>query len=260
MAAAGTETSLAAAREAGIKPGDGYGLTVIIPTKDRPLLLRQTVKTVLAQSVLPLQVVIIDQSREPAARAPLAASATRHPSVELVYLHAPEIPSAAAARNRAMSVARGTIWLFLDDDVILEPGFTAALVASYRQQPRAAGISGVITNYAPPKRLVRCWQGAFYRGPFADDRQPVYWHAHLAGAQPLLIPVSRLGAGLMSFWPAALAKCALIPAWSGPQREKMWIFAFGSAARNAFSLPLAHACAISALPSGNVSRHCGRRD
>lgn len=181
-----------------------YALSVLIPTKDRAQLLLQTVASLLAQRLPPGQIVIVDQSQEPAARTAIRDRAGRQPATELVYVHAPQVNGAAAARNRAMSLARGAIWLFLDDDVILEPDFTAALVASYRRQPQAAGISGIITNYAPARRAVRLWQSVFFRGPFADDRQPIYRRAGSLGPGAPLIPVSRLGAGLMSFWASAI--------------------------------------------------------
>jgi GT2 family glycosyltransferase len=60
------------------------------------------------------------------------------------------------------------------------------------------GVSGVVTNYARPPRLSRLWNRVFLRGPFFDDRQPVYWQAErLRNSGP--IRVSRLGGGLMSF-------------------------------------------------------------
>lgn len=191
-------------RAESVSSAPAESLTVMIPTKDRARLLLQTVDSLLAQTLPPQQVVIVDQSPYPAARAAILDRAGRQPGMELVYLHAPEITGAAEARNRAMSAARGAIWLFLDDDVILEPDFTAALAASYRGQPQAAGISGIITNYTPSRWAVRVWQGVFFRGPFADDRQRIYRQAdRLSPAAPLL-PVSRLGAGLMSFRASAI--------------------------------------------------------
>ncbi|MGH9491299.1 MAG: glycosyltransferase family 2 protein [Terriglobales bacterium] len=174
-------------------------LSVIIPSKNRALLLWQTVDSLLAQVILPDQIIVVDQSCQPAARDRVLACARRCPHLALNYLHAPEVSGAAAARNRGMSLATGAIWLFLDDDVILEPRFTAELLQAYRRQPDATGISGIITNYARPGRLLRLWQQVFFRGSFADDRQRVYWQAADFGAGAALVPVSRLGAGLMSF-------------------------------------------------------------
>jgi GT2 family glycosyltransferase len=116
----------------------------------------------------------------------------------LEYIHDPSIPGLAAARNRAMAVADGDIWLFLDDDVCLEPDFIEQLLAVYRNHPEAAGLSGIITNYTPPPLAYRLWSRFFMRGPFHDERQPIYWNAErLRGSPP--IRVQRFGGGLMSF-------------------------------------------------------------
>ncbi len=66
-----------------------------------------------------------------------------------------------------------------------------------------AGISGVVTNYSSPPWQLRLWSAIFLRGPFRDDRRPVYWLANACGdAGP--VQVSRLGGGLMSFRPNAI--------------------------------------------------------
>ncbi len=83
----------------------------------------------------------------------------------LRYCRAPALRGLAAARNRAMEMAAGDIWLFLDDDVVLEPDYLAALLRAYAAHPEAAGISGVITNYRRPGIAYRAW-----RAGLADAR------------------------------------------------------------------------------------------
>lgn len=199
--AAATTAVMAAA---GVRAQTAESLSVMIPSKDRALLLGQTVASLLAEVIVPDQIIIVDQSCHPAARDRVFAHARRRPHLSLNYLHAPEVSGAATARNCGMSLATGTVWLFLDDDVILEPRFTAELLQAYLRQPDATGISGIITNYARPGRLLRLWQQVFFRGSFADDRQQVYWQAADFDAGAPLVPVSRLGTGLMSFRPKAI--------------------------------------------------------
>ena len=189
-------------------------LSTIIASKHRAPWLLATVESLLAQSRLPTQIIIVDQSAVPDARAAVCARAARVPHLRLDYLHAPALNGGAAARNRGMELAEGAIWLFLDDDVRLEPDFIAALVAAYRRLPQATGISGIITNYTAPPWPMRLWSQLFCLGPFADDRQPVYWRAAaLRDAPPLA--ASRLGAGLMSFRASALAAVRFDPRLTG---------------------------------------------
>lgn len=178
-------------------------VAVVIPTKNRPSDLDAALGSILAQSVLPNQIILIDQSTgcdsERLARSRMAkASEHVRESVELCYVHDISLSGASAARNRAFEEFRSRIVLFLDDDVVLEGDFIEELVRAYEMYPQASGISGIITNYAPPARSARYRAAIFERGPFHDDRQPVYWKAELLkDSEP--IRVTRFGGGLMSF-------------------------------------------------------------
>ncbi len=97
-----------------------------------------------------------------------------------------------------MDLAKGDVWLFLDDDIEMEPDFIEQLLITYQQYPEAAGVSGIITNYHRPGAGFRLWSRCFVRGPFRDERQPLYWKAaELREAAP--IQVTRFTGALMSF-------------------------------------------------------------
>lgn len=177
-------------------------VSVLIPTKDRPACLQRAVELVLTQTVLPSQIVIVDQSVSDESRrrieALFAACSPSSKSVRLCYIHAPTIPGAAVARNRAMAEADGLIWLFLDDDMEPEDDFIEQLLAVYARWPSVGGVSGIITNYVKPSLAFRIWALMFLRGPFHDERQPLYWRAEqLRQHDP--IAVTKFGSGLMSF-------------------------------------------------------------
>lgn len=178
-------------------------VSVIIPTKYRPADVQLTVKSVLEQTVLPRQLIVADQSPSNETRNGVesqyaGAPATVRASLRLSYIHDSTIEGAAAARNRGMDAAQEDIWLFLDDDVRLEPDFLRNLLAVYQKWPRVGGVSGIFTNYLPPSRLFRLWSSVFLRGPFHDERQPIYWRAReLRYTEP--IRVRKLTGALMSF-------------------------------------------------------------
>lgn len=189
-------------------------LTVMIPTKGRPEALRRTVATLLAQTRSAEQLIVVDQSPVCSRREIrlLQAAASRPP--QWLYLHEPALSGGAAARNRAMSFARGDIWLFLDDDVELDRDFVAALLAAYQCQSGAIGIAGLITNYPAPTWRRRGWDALFRRGLFRDDRQPLYWRAaNLRSPAPL--PVSRFSGSAMSFRAAAVGQLRFDPRLTG---------------------------------------------
>lgn len=177
-------------------------LAVLIPTLNRPHDLTIAVRTLLAQSVLPQELIIVDQSpsdeSERQVRALFAGHAEAAAQLRLRYTRDPGIHSLALARNVALDQNRCDIFLFLDDDVELEADFVERLMEGYADDPGVTGISGIITNYKPAGFADRAWQWLFVRGPFHDERQRLYLRAdQLRGARR--IAVSRFGGGLMSF-------------------------------------------------------------
>lgn len=171
---------------------------VIIPTKNRASDLAIAVRSLLGQTLLPEQVVIVDQSSDDSGFEQVKTGFATAPGVRLDYIRDTSLNGAAAARNRAMESATGEIWLFLDDDVVLEPEFIERLLEVYRNSRQTGGVSGIITNYRPGPLSQRLWAALFLRGPFRDERQPIYWAAdQLRNSEPL--PVRQFTGASMSF-------------------------------------------------------------
>lgn len=172
-------------------------VSAIIPTKNRPDDLERAVKSLCAQTVPACELIIIDQSCSCESRERVIRP-VQESGLPVVYRWDPAISGGAAARNCAMDLAKGDVWLFLDDDIEMEPDFIEQLLITYQEYPEAVGVSGIITNYPRPAAGFRAWSMCFLRGPFRDDRQPLYWKAaELRRSQP--IKVTRFGGGLMSF-------------------------------------------------------------
>src|SRR5215472_8119787 len=179
-------------------------VSVIIPTKNRSADLAQTIETLLQQTVQPLELIIVDQSAEP--------SFTRKIKIPTSCIHDPTLSGLTAARNASMRVARGSILLFLDDDVLLEPNFIEKILEAY--DTNVTGVSGIITNYSAPPLKQRLWETIFQLGPFHDERQRVYRDARrLLNAKP--IRVRQLGGGLMSFRASAIRNHRFDPNLTG---------------------------------------------
>lgn len=175
-------------------------LAVIIPTLNRPQDLEAAVRTLLAQTVLPAELFIIDQSKSDEAERRVCAlfAERKEAQIKLCYTRDSRISGAAEARNVAIERNSSEIILFLDDDVELEPDFIERLLEGYQSDAGVAGISGIITNYTAGSFAHRVWHSLFLRGPFHDDRQEHYIRAEeLRGAGR--IPVSRFTGALMSF-------------------------------------------------------------
>ncbi len=176
-----------------------FSISAIIPTKNRPDDLRLTLKTFLSQSIPANELIIVDQSENEKSKAVTSEifqnAAAKGISVpELKYIHDTSIKGVSQARNRALDLAEGNLWLFLDDDIDMEPVFIEELLKVFRENPQVSGISGVITNYPVPPFSYRSWLWLFARGPFREKRLPVYWDAHKFRK---LIPVIGMSGGLM---------------------------------------------------------------
>lgn len=112
--------------------------TVVIPTFDRPASLARAVASALAQTLTPLEVVVVDDGSAPAAAVP------DDPRVQLVRLAGNQ--GGAVARNAGIAAARGKYITFLDDDDVLLPGAAQvgfATVAATLLPPPVGALSGI---------------------------------------------------------------------------------------------------------------------
>lgn len=100
--------------------------TIVIPTHRRPAALARLLGALQAHEApgLAWEVVVVDNA-PPSARP--VVEATADGSLPVRYLAEPR-PGAVHARNRGIAAARGSLIVFLDDDVVPQPGWLATLV------------------------------------------------------------------------------------------------------------------------------------
>jgi GT2 family glycosyltransferase len=104
-------------------------LSVIIATYRRERVLCETIASVLQQDHPADEVLVIDQT-------PTHESQTQHyldklAAIEKIRLYRVDWASLPGARNYGVRRSRGEILLFIDDDVLLPPGFFAAHLRNY---------------------------------------------------------------------------------------------------------------------------------
>ncbi len=118
-------------------------VSVLIPTKNRPDELALAVRSVLEQTSLPAELLILDQSLDDRGRRLVKdefarASRKVEATVQVRHIMDPAVSGTAMARNRLLDMARGNIVLFIDDDSILEPNFVEQVIACYASHPGIA--------------------------------------------------------------------------------------------------------------------------
>lgn len=121
---------------------NGLLLTLIICTKDREAVLRQTLATVFQQSTLPAEILIVDDG---ALDRDAIVKVVEQQGIPCHYLRK-ATPGLAASRNLGVQHAKGDIILFLDDDVLLDPGYIAAVMALFAADTacRLGGVTGTL--------------------------------------------------------------------------------------------------------------------
>ncbi len=142
----------------------GSGVSVVIPTMSRPAELALTVASVMAGTVLPEEIVIVDASADERTEYAVAQMSSAFRRVEFLYVRTP--PGLPAQRNAGLEAAGGGFMLSLDDDVILEPDFLEELLKAF-DDDRVGGACGVITNQVLPGRYVRFLQRVFRQVRYA---------------------------------------------------------------------------------------------
>jgi GT2 family glycosyltransferase len=192
-------------------------VSAVIPTRDRPDRLVSVVRHLLAQTARVDELIVVDQSATDAGRARIRALVATQPPARRPVLHYVwdrAIDGAAAARNAGLDRARGDVVVCVDDDMVPAPDTLERLLAHHRRTPALAAVTPVITNYAPPPLRHRLWLAIFCRGPFRDDRQPVYWHWHRHAGR--LVPVGMLGGGMLALRRSALGGVRFDRRYRGP--------------------------------------------
>lgn len=112
-------------------------VSIIIPTRDRPDALAETLRTLARQTLraCDYELLVIDDGSTPPASLPTCASATA-----LVRLDGVE---RSAARNAGARRAQGAILLFVDDDMSVEPQFVEQHLRAHVEWPDALVVGSI---------------------------------------------------------------------------------------------------------------------
>lgn len=131
----------------------GITTSVIIPTYNRPEELDDCLKSLLEQSVLPTEVIVVDDGALPE---PPLEQTFRTAGIEYQYVKKDK-PGLTESRNAGIARARGEIIFFLDDDVVLLPDYMEQILSVYESLGEdVAGVGGLEDNKRPMRRRDYC--------------------------------------------------------------------------------------------------------
>jgi len=123
-------------------------VSIIIPTFNRPELLRRALLSCFAQSYAEIEIIVVDDASSDRTARQIADLQQEHP-VSLRYVPRPG-EGAGAARNAGLDLAEGEFIQFLDDDDLLSPDKLDIQVRALRESPHPAAVSDVRVASGPP--------------------------------------------------------------------------------------------------------------
>lgn len=145
-------------------------ITVIVPTKNRPVDLIKAIDSIYCQTRLPNELIIIDQSPVIDSYLAISSLASCIKSIRLDYLCDPNIAGLVEAKKIAVKRSTGNIILFLEDDIVLNRDYIERIEDGFSSNPRMVGCCGVITNQPKRTFVYKFLFTLFHRGIFRDIR------------------------------------------------------------------------------------------
>lgn len=144
-------------------------ITVVIPTKNREQDLISACESVINQTRVPDEIVIVDQSDTEDCKVAIQNLFTNHPRPKMHYVWNNKIGGTAAAKNRAAQLASGDLLVFMDDDVVLDRECLASILQVHEQN-ELDGIGGIAIPNLRRGAIYDLASALFHLGPFCDER------------------------------------------------------------------------------------------
>lgn len=149
-------------------------VSAIIPTRDRPVDLRRAVESILCQTRLPDEIVVVDQSVGDESKHMVLGLVGSMDSLTLTYIHDSTIPGLVAAKEVGVKKSSGDVVLFLEDDILLEKDFIEQMVEPFTTDDGILGACGVIVQVPNAGRWYYQLFHLFHRGIFEDNRVGIF--------------------------------------------------------------------------------------
>ena len=179
-------------------------LTVVIPTRDRAAVLREHLARLERQAgEAEFEVVVVDDGSSDDTVAVVEAAAERSPHRLTLLQQAGR--GAAAARNRALAVARAPVCLFVNDDTLPRPGLVERHAGFHarRPEPEDALLGRVeLAAHPPPTPFMR-WLAGVHFDQDVDDPRDAGGRRFFTSNVSVKLDLVRRAGGFDEAFPAA---------------------------------------------------------
>jgi len=147
-------------------------VSVVIATRDRAAMLDRCLASLLAQVVLPREIVIVDQS----AGADTAAVVRQHAAGPVALIHQPQATHGlAVAQNLGFASARAALIAVTDDDCVVDPQWVAVIAAAFARAGGLEGLTGRVLADGPEGPDAVAVSTRPSTTPVAFDRRALPW-------------------------------------------------------------------------------------
>lgn len=162
-------------------------VSAVVPTLHRPHVFARALASLLAQGILPAELIVVDASDDMATRAEVEAFAVQVRGACDVRWMSADIRGAAAQRNQGVAAASQPYLWFFDDDIVFEPKCVARLWRAIDSDGSLGGVSAMITNqrYQSPGWISRLLF------TFLDGRRQTSFAGRVIGPAINLLPEDR---------------------------------------------------------------------
>ena len=140
-------------------------ITAAVAACDRPAALARCLEAIACGTVLPAQIVVVDQSDGAGVESVVGALIV--PGVAVSYQRQPRL-GLSASRNAALAAATQPVIAFTDDDCVPDRGWLAAVDAALAAAPPPAAVAGRVLP------LGEASEGTFVVSPRAADQATDY--------------------------------------------------------------------------------------
>ena len=140
-------------------------LSVVIPTKNRPIPVAETVRSVFANSYQNFEVFVVDQSESNQTRDALSIYFR---DSRFHYLRNSKT-GAGSSRNVGIALSRGEVVAITDDDVTVNQNWLELIAAEFSNDPKLEFVCGALT--APPYDRSAGYTPEFWPHPALKDWQ-----------------------------------------------------------------------------------------
>jgi len=133
-------------------------VSVVICTKNREQDLKTCVDSIISQTHMPDEIVIVDSSDNDLTRLLVTQYKNNH-VIPVRYIHT--LPGLTKQRNIGIKKSNGTIIAFLDDDVILDKDYFKEIIRCFMISDKIAGVGGLATNVKGENILKKIFRKIF---------------------------------------------------------------------------------------------------